>query len=78
MMLRNGIGAKEVSQVLGVSEQLLYNWRSQEMRLYASENNLELKAARAEAEQLRKKLKEVEIERDILKKALNIFSRPTS
>ena len=77
-MLKSGKGAKEVSELLGVSEQVLYNWKSKEMGLSASENSLELKAAREEAEQLRKRLKEAETERDILKKALYIFSRTTS
>lgn len=77
-MLRNGMGAKEVSELLGISEQLLYNWKSKEMGLTALESNQELKAAREEVDQLRKRLKEAEMERDILKKALNIFSRPTS
>ncbi len=77
-MLKNGKGAKEVAELLGVSEQVLYNWKSKELGLSASESSLELKAAREEAEQLRKRLKEAETERDILKKALNIFSRTTS
>lgn len=77
-MLKSGKGTKEVSELLGVSEQVLYNWKSKEMGLSASENSTELKAAREEAEQLRKRLKEAETERDILKKALHIFSRTTS
>jgi transposase len=77
-MLKNGKSAKEVAELLGVSEQVLYNWKSKESGLSASENSMELKAAREEAEQLRKRLKEAETERDILKKALYIFSRTTS
>ncbi|MCF8247029.1 MAG: transposase [Saprospiraceae bacterium] len=77
-MLKNGKGAKEVSEQLGISEQVLYNWKSKETGLSASESTLELKIAREETEQLRKGLKEAEMERDILKKALNIFSRTTS
>lgn len=77
-MLQNGKSVKEVAELLGVSEQVLYNWKSKEKGLSASESSLELRAARAEAEQLRKRLKEAETERDILKKALFIFSRTTS
>jgi transposase len=77
-MLKNGKGAKEVSEQLGISEQVLYNWKSRENGLAATESTLELKMAREETEQLRKRLKEAETERDILKKALNIFSRTTS
>lgn len=76
-LLQSGLAAKEVSGLLGVSEQTLYNWQNQERRRNAGENSQDLKAARDEAESLRKRLREVETERDILKKALNIFSRST-
>ncbi|MEZ4959152.1 MAG: hypothetical protein R2830_04980 [Saprospiraceae bacterium] len=52
-------------ELLGVSEQVQYNWKSKENGLSASENSVELKAAREEAEQLRKRMKEAERERDI-------------
>jgi len=71
-MIANGRSVTSVSQALGVSEGLLYNWKSKsktKTTATSSETQDELK-------QLRKQLAEVEMERDILKKALGIFSRP--
>ena len=56
-----------------MSEGLLYNWKSkakQKIVAQAEPINEELAA-------LKKELAEVEMERDILKKALSIFSRIT-
>ena len=57
---------------LGISEKILYDWRSKAQASEGSTGNL-----KEENKELRKKLKEVERERDILKKALSIFSRST-
>ena len=68
-MIRNGQSPRSVAQALGISENLLYRWR----RLaQGAPSSTEL-----EVEQLRRQLKQVEMERDILKKALSIFSRQT-
>jgi transposase len=56
-----------VAQALGIGEGVLYKWK-QAQRPAALDQELE---------QLRQKLKQVETERDILKKALSIFCRPT-
>jgi transposase len=66
-MLRLGQSVPAVAQALGVGEGLLYKWK-QAQRPAAMDQELE---------QLRAKLKQVETERDILKKALSIFCRPT-
>ena len=66
-MLRMGQSVPTVAQVLGVGEGLLYKWKQA----------TPTPAADRELEQLRQKLKQVEMERDILKKALSIFCRPT-
>lgn len=71
--VQNGLGVPEVARSLGISENLLYNWRS----LQRSEMSSEELATQTEIEQLRKQLKAVETERDILKKALHIIGRPT-
>jgi transposase len=55
-----------VAQALGISENLIHRWK-----------RAELPTTEQEIEQLRRQLKQVEMERDILKKALNIFSRQT-
>src|SRR5215470_13856333 len=57
------------AQALGISENVLHRWKREARD---SQSNSEL-----EVEKLRQRLKQVEMERDILKKALSIFSRQT-
>jgi transposase len=70
---------KEVAQELGVPEKLLYKWRAQ----FSKERNksfpghgkqLMSKEEKRIAE-LEKQLRETKLERDILKKAVSIFSK---
>jgi len=76
-------GAKTAHQIeedLGITRGLLLKWqtRYQAVRQENGAIHLEasdLEAARAEIRRLQQKLAEVEVERDILKKAVNIFSR---
>jgi len=76
-------GAKTAHQIeenLGITRGLLLKWqaRYQAVRQENGSVHLEasdLEAARAEIRRLQQKLAEVEVERDILKKAVNIFSR---
>ena len=67
--------ASRVAQALGMSETVLGKWvraaRSQAARPAGSE------AQEQENKQLRTQLARAEMERDILKKALTIFSQPT-
>ena len=72
-MVNNGQSVPQVSQSLGIGESLLYKWRA-ELRARAREV---VSPLGEENERLRKALKQVELERDILKKALGIFSRVT-
>lgn len=72
-MIANGRSASSVSQALGVSEGLLYTWKSKAKKKKNSLNTGEEDELKA----LHKRLKELEQECDILKKALSIFSRPT-
>jgi len=66
-MIRLGQSVPTVAQALGISEGVLYKWKKAERPAEQAQ----------ELEQLRQKLKQVETERDILKKALSIFCRPT-
>ena len=68
-MVRNGQSVRSVAQALGISENVLHRWRRDALD---SQSDSEL-----EVEKLRQRLKQVEMERDILKKALSIFSRQT-
>jgi transposase len=75
--------AGQIERELGITPGLLSKWRVR----YQAEGNgkgtvhlvpSELEAAKAEVRRLQRKLTEVEEERDILKKAVNIFSRTNS
>jgi len=66
-MIDNGQTVRLVAESLGVGENLLHKWKSAR-RTGASELEKEVIELRAAKRQL-------ELERDILKKALSIFSR---
>jgi len=72
---QDGQAATHVAQALGMSEALLGRWvrtaRVQAARPAGSE------ALEQENKQLRAQLARAEMERDILRKALTIFSQPT-
>ncbi len=65
--VHDGQSVASVSRELGVAESLLHNWKRQAVKT-SSDSEREVLA-------LRKKLREVEMERDILKKAALIFGR---
>jgi transposase len=72
---QDGQAATRVAQALGMSEAVLGKWvraaRAQATRPASSE------VLEQENKQLRAQLARTEMERDILKKALTIFSQPT-
>ena len=74
-MLANGQSATYVANALGISENLIHTWKSK--------NQMGKKIAAytpeivAENHQLKERVRQLETERDILKKALGIFSRAT-
>lgn len=68
-MIADGQAVRSVAQALGVGENLLHKWKH---TARASESPDDLEVA-----ELRARLRQVEQERDILKKALSIFSRHT-
>lgn len=69
-LLADGRSVSSVSKSLGVPEKNLYAWRKQYNNSDSESDSLLL-----ELKEVRKLLKSVEEERDILKKALSIFSR---
>ena len=80
LLKRGGKSAGEIERELGITPGLLVKWRSryqivqrgeQEIRLGPSD----LEGAKTEIRRLQRELAAVEEEREILKKALNIFSR---
>lgn len=74
-MLANGQTAAYVSKALGVSENLIYRWKNQNQgvkKVSSEQSELAL-----ENQQLKDRVRQLETEREILKKALSIFSRQT-
>jgi len=73
-MLLDGHSATSVASRLGLSgTNILYRWKAQML----SESGPAATALEARVQELEKELRRVEQERDILKKALAIFSQKT-
>ncbi len=75
MVTLEGHTASEVARSLGIHPNQLYSWKKK-----FSDNGEKAfpgKGHLTEISSLRKQLREVEMERDILKKAVGIFSKPT-
>ena len=80
MLRSSGKSAGQIERELGITQGLLGKWRARyqiiqngthEARIVPSD----LEEAKAEIRRLQRELSAVEEEREILKKALNIFSR---
>lgn len=69
-MIQNGRSVADVSRALGVNENLLHKWKSTVLQSTVSSDQTEI-------ERLQRYVKQLEMEREILKKALSIFSRTT-
>lgn len=78
-MVADGRPVSEVSQTLGIGENLIYKWRSRSSTPGSTSPALppEAKDLQAQNRELKTLLRKAEEERDILKKALLIFGRPT-
>ncbi len=74
-MIANGRSVREVAESLGIGENLIYRWRScQESQGTIGKENV---STTIDQQTLLRRIPELEMERDILKKALAIFSRST-
>jgi len=75
MVTQEGHKASEVARSLGIHANQLYSWKKK----YSDDGEKAFpgKGHLTEISALRKQLREVEMERDILKKAVGIFSKPT-
>lgn len=69
-LVEGGRSVPSVADSLGIDKSLLYTWRREAEPVPA-----EAEAELSENDRLRKRVLELEQERDILKKALAIFSR---
>ena len=74
---RNNIS--ELARELGITASLLYKWRKEYSEFgsgsFPGKGNLKLTSEQEKIYDLERKLKEAELERDILKKAITIFSK---
>ena len=74
-----GRTVKDVADKLGISADLIYQWRSRMSDLgeiaFPGNGIPALTPEQKRIKELEKQLKDVEMERDILKKAMAIFSR---
>ena len=72
---RSGLPAGDFAPLVGMNKHTLYNWKKKFSdhgdKAFPGKGHLTELAA------LRRKLREVEMERDILKKAVGIFSKTT-
>jgi transposase len=78
-LCHSGKSSKEVAEELGVRRDMINRWkREYEARgesSFSGNGNERLSEEEAEISRLKKQLKDTQEERDILKKAVNIFSR---
>src|SRR4051794_5092247 len=77
-MIASGRPATEVARSLGIGENLVYKWKSSSQQpATVGKENSPVVAVSQEGHTLLWRIRELEQERDILKKALAIFSRQT-
>ena len=76
---KNREDINNLAQELGIKPDLIYRWRREfsrtESNSFPGQGNMALSPQEAEIARLKKQLREAELERDILKKAVSIFSR---
>jgi transposase len=76
-MIESGRGVPDVAQSLGIGTNLIYQWIKHSKANGNSSQKSSSVSFDAEKVAMHKKIKDLEMERDILKKALGIFSRQT-
>jgi len=71
--------AKEIAEELGISPDLLYRWRREHQKYqnnsFPGKGKPKMTDLEGEVARLKKELRDAKMERDILKKAVSIFSR---
>jgi transposase len=79
-MIAAGRSVPAIAQSLGIGENIVYRWRKQALGSYQPSTAMQPTAASqvplSEHLALQKRLRELEMEHEILKKAVAIFSRP--
>jgi len=74
-LVANGESILGVAQKMGISDSIIHAWRAAEKKTKGGEKSTS--TLEEEVETLRRQLRQTELERDILKKAVAIFSRMT-
>lgn len=75
-LLKSGRKAKEVSEEYGLNDSMIRRWRREyEVKSGDFTKKRELSIEEQELKSLKKELREIKLERDILKKAVSIFSK---
>ena len=75
-LLKSGKLVKEVSEEYELNDSMIRRWRREYNERWGDLSNIpKLSEEEEELKQLRKELREVKMERDILKKAVGIFSK---
>ncbi|WP_373513836.1 transposase [Persicitalea sp.] len=77
-LVANGESILGVAQKMGISDSIIHSWRAAEKKAKFRIDGRGAKSSTAledEGERMRRQLRQTEMERDILKKALAIFSR---
>jgi transposase len=83
LLKSTGKSAGQIERDLGITPGLLVKWRNRYQVISQGENQTHLEvsdfeAAKREIKRLQRQLAEVEEEREILKKTINIFSRKSA
>ena len=76
-LVRGGRSIPDVAESLGMSQQSLRNWCRQHERDRGERDDGITTAEREELRELRKRVRRLEQERDILKRATALFARET-
>ncbi len=78
-LYESGQSAKDLSKEYGIGSDLVFRWKTERnekgLHSFPGNGKVSLTAEQAEIIRLKKALREAELERDILKKAVNIFSK---
>jgi len=76
-MIDNGQSVPYVAQALGISEALIYKWKQRNKGEEKHHSSGQASEVLIENQRLLQRISQLEVEREILKKALGIISRQT-
>ena len=78
-LCHSGKSSKEVAEELGIRTELVRRWKREHEQYregsFSGHGNANMTSEQKEIAKLKRELKETQLERDILKKAVGIFSR---